>query len=50
MSFDLRLERERTTDGCTFIDFHFDAPSYQEPIHILDEVRELSSVLVYGGQ
>ncbi|UYG07288.1 hypothetical protein [Halomonas sp. M4R1S46] len=42
MSFDIRFERERTTDGCTFIDFRFDAPSYQEPVDLHGEVHQMT--------
>ncbi|RTQ97194.1 hypothetical protein [Halomonas nitroreducens] len=42
MSFDIRFENERTTDGCIFVDFHFDAPSYQEPIDLAGEARQMS--------
>ncbi|ATJ81429.1 hypothetical protein ACFPTY_00495 [Halomonas beimenensis] len=29
MSFDIRFENERTREGCTLLDVHFIAPSYQ---------------------
>ncbi|MCH4564363.1 hypothetical protein MKP05_14730 [Halomonas sp. EGI 63088] len=32
MTFNLGFDHDRTLDGCTFVDFHFDAPSYVEPV------------------
>ncbi len=42
MSFDIRFDEPRTATTCTFVDFFFDAPNYQEPVDLDDESRQMT--------
>ncbi|PSJ21950.1 hypothetical protein CVH10_09830 [Halomonas sp. ND22Bw] len=42
MSFDIRFDEPRTSTTCTFVDFVFDAPNYQEPVDLDDESRQMT--------